>query len=85
MALEKTVSTPHGFLSENSYHRVENIKIRNKNTMDFHVKSYKSKNDLIPFNLMGFGCAYSIDGENPISQAYAHLKTLPEFAGAIDC
>jgi len=28
---------------------------------------------------------YNIDGENPIKQAYAHLKTLPEFADAIDC
>ena len=30
---------------------------------------------------------FSIDlnGENPIKQAYAHLKTLPEFANAADC
>lgn len=26
-----------------------------------------------------------LDGENSIKQAYLHLKTLPEFAGAIDC
>lgn len=26
-----------------------------------------------------------LDGENFIAQAYAHLKTLPEFAGVIDC
>jgi hypothetical protein len=29
--------------------------------------------------------AYDIDGENPVRQAYLHLKTLPEFAGATDC
>jgi hypothetical protein len=29
--------------------------------------------------------AYDIDGDNPIAQAYLHLKTLPEFAGATDC
>jgi pyridoxine 5'-phosphate synthase PdxJ len=31
---------------------------------------------------------FSVDLEsevNPIAQAYAHLKTLPEFAGAVDC
>jgi hypothetical protein len=28
---------------------------------------------------------YDIDGPNPIAQAYAYLKTLPEFAGAEDC
>lgn len=26
-----------------------------------------------------------LDGPNPIKQAYLHLKTLPEFADAIDC
>ncbi len=27
----------------------------------------------------------SLDGKNFIAQAYDHLKTLPEFAGATDC
>jgi len=27
----------------------------------------------------------SLSGDNFIAQAYAHLKTLPAFAGAIDC
>jgi hypothetical protein len=26
-----------------------------------------------------------LDGDNFIKQAYKHLKTLPEFSGAIDC
>lgn len=26
-----------------------------------------------------------MDGKNFIAQAYDHLKTLPEFAGAVDC
>lgn len=28
---------------------------------------------------------YDINGENPIKQAYLHLKTLPEFANSVDC
>jgi hypothetical protein len=28
---------------------------------------------------------YDIEGDNPIKQAYLHLKTLPEFEGAEDC
>lgn len=28
---------------------------------------------------------YVLDGKNPIAQAYEYLKTLPDFAGAIDC
>ena len=27
----------------------------------------------------------NFDGPNPIKQAYLHLKTLPEFADAVDC
>ena len=27
----------------------------------------------------------NLSGENFIAQAYAHLKTLPEFADAVDC
>jgi hypothetical protein len=27
----------------------------------------------------------NMDGGNIIKQAYEHLKTLPEFAGAVDC
>ena len=32
-------------------------------------------------------CSFAPDmaGDNFIAQAYAHLKTLPEFAGATDC
>jgi hypothetical protein len=26
-----------------------------------------------------------LQGGNPLEQAYKHIKTLPEFAGAVDC
>jgi hypothetical protein len=32
-----------------------------------------------------FTASVSDGAENFIKQAYAHLKTLPEFAGATDC
>ena len=32
-----------------------------------------------------YGFTPNLNGENFITQAYEHLKTLPEFAGAIDC
>jgi len=32
-----------------------------------------------------FEFGYDLDGTNPIKQAYEHLKTLPEFADAVDC
>ena len=32
-----------------------------------------------------FSFAPTLEGDNFIKQAYAHLKTLPDFAGAVDC
>jgi hypothetical protein len=32
-----------------------------------------------------FVFAPNLDGPNFIKQAYEHLKTLPEFDGAVDC
>jgi hypothetical protein len=84
MALAKTVSTVHGFQAVNAYHRVEAVTLQNKETIAFHVRSYLAI-DKPFFEESVLSCAYAIDGENPIKQAYDHLKTLPEFAGATDC
>lgn len=84
MALQKTVNTPHGFEANDAYHRVEGTQI-SKDTIKFQVRSYKNNSDLPHFADASFGCAYDIAGDNPIAQAYKHLKTLPEFAGATNC
>lgn len=84
MALSKTVKTPQEFEASNAYHKVDSISIIGKNTLMFAVTSHKEKNSS-NFKNMSFTCNYDIDGSNPIKQAYAYLKTLPEFAGATDC
>jgi hypothetical protein len=84
MALEKTVTTPHGFDAVDAYHRVECTQV-SKDTMTFQVRAYKDNSGLPHFVDTSFNCAYDIRGNNPIAQAYQHLKTLPEFAGATDC
>ena len=84
MALAKTVTTVHGFEAVNAYHRVEAVRLESKTAMSFHVRSYTSV-DKPFFEESVLSCAYALDGENPIKQAYKHVKTLPEFAGATDC
>jgi len=84
MALEKTAITSHGFTASNAYHRVEGTQV-SKDSMTFQVRSYKDNSGLPHFADASFGCAYDIAGDNPIKQAYEHLKTLPEFASANDC
>ena len=84
MALKQTSITPHGFNAIDAYHRVECTQV-SKNTITFQVRSYKDNSGLPHFADASFNCAYNIAGSNPIAQAYAHLKTLPEFVGATDC
>jgi hypothetical protein len=85
MALQKTVVAPQGFTATNAYHRVEAIRITGKTAMQFNVYSHVDRQTL-PFFAEGlFDCPYDVTGANPIAQAYEHLKTLPEFAGATDC
>jgi hypothetical protein len=84
MALAKTALTVHGLNVENAYHRVEFAQL-DKNKMTFRVRSYKDNSGLPHFSDTLFDCVYDLNGENPIKQAYQHLKTMPEFAGAIDC
>jgi len=84
MALKKTVASPHGINVNDAYHRVEVVNLLNKNSMSFYTRSYADVNKKCFFEQMIF-CDYVLGGANPIAQAYEHLKTMPEFAGATDC
>lgn len=84
MALKKTVVTPHEIEVLNAYHKVGNVTLAGKNLIIFKVHSMKDEKS-IPFMEIDRSCAYDMQGDNPIRQAYLHLKTLPEFAGATDC
>lgn len=84
MALSKTVTSVHGFQAVNAYHRVEAIALTSKTELRFHIRSYAAT-DKPFFSESVLSCAYVLDGQNPIRQAYDYVKTLPEFAGATDC
>ena len=84
MAIKKQVTTPHGFTVADAYHRVEDATIIGKTKMNFSLKVYKDPTKEA-FHSSSFACAYDLEGANPFKQAYDHLKTLPEFAGAVDC
>jgi hypothetical protein len=84
MAIMKTIETVQGFIANNAYHRVESVLLTSKDQISFHVRSYVSKEKPF-FTEQIFIAAYAIDGENPIKQAYEYIKTLSEFANAVDC
>lgn len=84
MAFKKDVITVHGLPVVDAYHRVEHVEIMEKSKIKFRLRSYTTT-DFPHFSDVEYDAAYDIAGENPIAQAYAHLKNLPEFSGAVDC
>jgi len=87
MALQKNIKLTDNFGIEveipNAYIKVEICELsKNKMTIRKLVKKSKDENIISINNIT---TNYDLDGENPIKQAYIHLKTLPEFADAVDC
>lgn len=90
MAIQKTIQhTPDGFetpsILNNAYIRVEGLH-GDKNRISINVVFYKKQDEVMTQALAKFySFNPSMGGGNFIKQAYEHLKTLPEFAGAEDC
>jgi hypothetical protein len=70
-------------LFPDTYIRVQII-TGNKESLESSINFYtKRDGQLIKTEYVNF--VPKLDGDNFIKQAYLHLKTLPEFADAIDC
>lgn len=97
MALKKSITTEALVHVDDAYHRVEGVAHPSKLEMKFHVRSYVMKDAFddngiqtkIPhevfFNERVISCDFEINRASAWDQAYDYLKTLPEFAGALDC
>ena len=83
MALSKNITMQNGLAVDAAYHKVSAVRVNSKTDMTFWL-SVKKEADLPDISSQSFNCNYNIAGDNPIKQAYEHLKTLPEFAGAAD-
>ena len=87
MALSKNLSLVDNFgeevLLKDAYIKVDEIK-GGKLGLIITVRSYKNDRSIV-LQRQEFAFVPNIDGSNFIAQAYEHLKTLPEFAGATDC
>jgi hypothetical protein len=68
---------------DSSYIKINSIS-GNKKSMAAFVETL-SKVDGCLIESKQYSFDYDLNGENPIKQAYLHLKTLPEFADAVDC
>jgi hypothetical protein len=84
MALKKNIDSQFGITINNAYIRVENVSFDKSKTMMFFVRTYAKQNFPSLFEQQ-IVLPYNMEGSNPYVQAYEHLKTLPEFTGAVDC
>jgi len=86
MALKKSFQTVEGLTAPEAYFRVENVSIAKNEMAGATVNVFVSaENTKKPIQVRCYSFDYRLEGNNAIAQAYMHLKSLPEFADAIDC
>lgn len=87
MALQKTVQLKTNLGTDatfsDAYIKVSSVKVE-KNFARALVQTHKEKDGQV-LEQKGYSFEYKLDGLNPIAQTYNHLKSLAEFAGAVDC
>jgi len=86
MALTKdAVFEKNGFsgklVAKNAYWKIDKIS-GNKESITFEIRAIVDGEIVAKFNS---AIVPKLNSSNFIAQAYDHLKTLPEFAGAVDC
>ena len=89
MALTKNVFfQPTGMTSlitiENAYIKVLKFS-GSKQFIEFEAGAFESNETKTPIRSFTFGFVPELSYKNILQECYLHLKTLPEFSGAIDC
>ena len=82
MALQQTFSHL-GFPLTDAYLKISSY-TGDKKYLRFNLE-IKATESGVPLDMLSYSFSLDLEGSNPIKQAYLHLKTLPEFADAIDC
>jgi len=85
MALTQDYLTAWDFTIPSAYLKVTSVTIESKTAMTVFVRVFASKDCSNAVRETRYSGEYNLEGANPIKQAYLYLKTLPEFADAIDC
>ena len=83
MAISKNLELSNGIKVDGAYIRVEYPSVT-KDSMNFHIRKYVASNKSA-FSEEFVEAPYTLDGANPFVQAYEYIKTLPEYADAVDC
>lgn len=68
---------------KNAYIKIDSV-FGDKNIMNLNVGIYQASGQS-ELSRKGFAFTQDLNGVNVITQGYDYLKTLPEFADAVDC
>lgn len=87
MALQKSITLKTNFDTDiafpTAYIKVRSVNM-SKEFAQMNVDFHSDANGKV-VNMKQYDFVATLEGNNPIKQAYLHLKTLPEFAGSVDC
>jgi hypothetical protein len=84
MAIQTNIVTDADVTINAAYGRITSVSIPSKNHMTFVLSWFVSAESAMPAKVGAYSCVHALD-DNCIRQAYLYLKTLPEFANAVDC
>jgi hypothetical protein len=84
MAIQSSVKTEFGLELPAAYIRISSTATTGKDVLVFTAGMFADSNHPA-ITQRQYTCPLDLNGPNPIKQAYLHLKSLPEFAGATDC
>jgi hypothetical protein len=82
MAFKKTVELL-GIEVKDAYIKAHHVTVYKDNMTVEMV--WKAKPETTILKNKNYSLEYNINGNNPIAQAYMHLKNHPDFENAIDC
>jgi hypothetical protein len=84
MAIQSLIKTEFGLDLPAAYIRIGSTSTTSKEVLIFSAYIFADSN-YPAISQRQYVCSLDLDGPNPIKQAYLYLKTLPEFADAVDC
>jgi hypothetical protein len=84
MALQLTKMALSGVTVNNAIHRVMRVCVQSGGSADFTVGMMVDSVITTPVEVLSFTFEANFLGQCIFEQCYNHLKTLPEYAGAID-
>jgi hypothetical protein len=85
MALKKSFEVTSGLVAQDAYVRVQNVSIVHGEQAGATIHVYVNDQAKEPVKVLCYGFQHSHNNGSAVAQAYNHIKTLPEFAGAVDC